>query len=323
MDVKERTLAILEERRGEWISGAAIAETLGVSRNAVWKAVQSLTGAGYPIAAERNRGYLLAKDCAIFSAQAVEALLKDEPTPFSVQYFDVLESTNVTLKQQAEEGAPEGRVLIADRQTGGKGRMGRSFFSPNSSGLYMSVLLRPSLAMEDSLYITAAAAVAVARVLERESGIPMTVKWVNDIFARGKKVCGILTEAALDFENHHLRYAILGVGVNLTAPEEGFPEELKDVAGAVFEKNSYHKSRIAAEILKSFFALYRALPDRSFMAEYRSRSHLIGQQVVVTAGTRTCEGVVETVDDEGKLILRDESGTLHAFLSGEARVRKA
>ena len=260
-----------------------------------------------------------------FCAEKIRGLLTDRF--YSPVVFDTLRSTNDTARELARQGAPEGTVVIAASQTGGRGRMGRSFFSPDGTGLYMSILLRPKLPAEDSLLITTAAAVAAAEALEEISGRSMGIKWVNDIYCGGKKVCGILTEGGYGTDGS-LAYAILGIGVNLFAPEGGFPSELAQIADAVFpakaEKKGTVKNRAAAMILEKFLPLYRQLPERMYLAEYRARSVLTDQSVNVLRGDSARPAKVLGIDDHFGLLVRyEDDGTEAALSTGEVSVRLA
>ncbi len=259
-----------------------------------------------------------------FTAGEVQSLLEPAARGLWVTVEDCVDSTNTVLKSLAEAGGREGEVLIARRQTAGKGRLGRSFFSPKGTGLYMSVLLRPALAPEHTLFITTAAAVAVAGAVEAVTGRKAGIKWVNDVYLDCRKICGILTEGAMDFAQGRLRYAVLGIGVNLAPPPGGFPEELRSVAGAVFSEAPPEDviCRLAAEILNRFSRMYRALPDTAFLEEYRARSVLTGLTVTVVQGAREVTGQVLGVDNEARLVLRRADGREEAFASGEATLKK-
>ena len=231
MQVKDRVLEALEANRGTYFSGEALAQKLAVSRSAVWKAIQQLRESGYPIEAASKRGYCLAKDSAILSAQSIAQYLTVPQLRLEVE--QLVSSTNTLLRQRAEAGEPEGLALVAAAQTAGRGRRDHTFFSPPDTGLYLSFLVRPQLSAKDALLLTTCAAAAVALAIEDCAGVPAEIKWVNDVFCRGKKVCGILTEGALDLETGGLQYAIVGIGVNCFPPEGGFPEDLPE-AGSVF-----------------------------------------------------------------------------------------
>ena len=309
MNVADEILELLESS-GAPLSGEEMARQLGVSRNAVWKAVQRLREDGYQIEAATNRGYQLVSADNALTPQSVRRLLEGPAQSCAIEVRDSVTSTNTVLKSIAEQGGAEGMALIAQQQTQGKGRLGRSFLSPKGTGLYLSVLLRPRFPAEEALSITTAAAVAVAEAIDQLTGQQAKIKWVNDVYLRGRKVCGILTEAAVDFESSGLHYAILGIGINLRAPEGGFPPEIAGVAGALFhdEVPPGARARLAAGVLNRFFAYYSALPRRDYMEAYRQRSLLTGLEVTYTQGSQSGEGLVLGVDEEARLLLRLPDG---------------
>ena len=319
MTVRESLAELLAESGDQFLSGEEAAEKLGVTRAAVWKAVRALEDAGARIEAVPNRGYRLAPDCDLLRASGIVREL-DDPR-FDVRCFDTLPSTNTYLRELAAEGAPEGVVAVAAAQTAGKGRMGRSFFSPADTGLYMSVLLRPSLAAEDAPRITTAAAVAVCEALEEVCEVMPGIKWVNDIFLDNRKVCGILTEAAFDAETGTLSHAVTGIGINVYEPDGGFPEDLRDIAGAVTrERRRGLRAALCAAVLRHFWALYSALPGGSCAAEYRKRCLCIGRRVILLDGADT-PALALDVDDACRLRVRLDDGTEKLLSSGEIRIR--
>lgn len=323
MSVRDDVLLFLEKNKGQSVSGEELAKTLYVSRNAVWKAVKALQADGYPITAVTNRGYCLARESEIFSAQSVLRELGAAGEDFHIETADSVTSTNTVLKERAAKGAPEGTVLIAARQTAGKGRQGRQFSSPEGTGLYMSILLRPTMQAQEALFLTTAAAVAVSASVEEVSGRKTGIKWVNDVWIDGLKICGILTEASFDLEGGGLEYAVVGIGVNLTEPKGGFPEELRGVAGAVFspgEDTIGAKSRLAAGILRRFWEYYRALPQRVFWEEYCRRSVVVGREITIL-GTDPQPARAIGIDEECRLRVRLSDGSERLLSSGEVSVR--
>ena len=180
-----------------------------------------------------NRGYASPPAKAGLSAPGIYGHLAD-PKRYFLHVHDTVTSTNTLLRELAQQDAPEGTVVLANAQTAGRGRCGRVFYSPCRSGIYMSLLLRPKLPVEETLFITAAAAVSAADAINAAAGVRTRIKWVNDIYLQERKVCGILTEGALDLENGMLRYAVLGIGINIAPPEDGFPPELSGIAGSLF-----------------------------------------------------------------------------------------
>ena len=232
-------------------------------------------------------------------------------------------STNTLLRQRAEEGGAEGYVLVATAQTQGRGRRDHQFYSPPDSGLYLSILVRPDLAARDALLLTTCAAASVALAIEDCAGVPAQIKWVNDIFCREKKVCGILTEAALDLETGGLQYAIVGIGVNLFPPEGGFPRNLPQ-AGAVFAARPQGleaRSRLAGAILDHFFTFYPHLTQRPFFQDYRSRSLVLGREITVLEGGKTRPALALDLEEDFSLRVREADGTVRSLSSGEVRVK--
>ncbi len=198
-----------------------------------------------------------------------------------IKYFDTATSTNDIAKMLAKEGSTEGTVIVANHQSAGRGRMGRSFMSPEGTGLYMSIILRPEFSPENSLLITTAAAAAVAITAEKHTGIPAKIKWVNDVYMRGKKVCGILTEGQISGDR--LDFAVLGIGVNLAPPKDGFGE-LEQIAGAVFDNSAFDKNAFLTDILDAFFTYYKNLEAKPHFDDYVSRDMLSGKTVSVIKG---------------------------------------
>ena len=238
-------------------------------------------------------------------------------------YFEELDSTNRYLKDLAAKGAGEGTVIIANKQSAGRGRLGRSFFSPEEKGIYMSVLLRPDIPLERAVLITSMAAVAVARAMEKVCGITAKIKWVNDIFLNRKKVCGILTEAGINYEKGTLEYAVLGIGVNVGEME--FPEELKEIATSVSNECGFEVSKDALidEILAELENWYPTLADGSFLEESRKRSVLLGKEIRVVDEMHPEGGYIATavdINELGNLII-ERNGVQSVLNSGEVSIR--
>ena len=240
---------------------------------------------------------------------------------FQIRYCGVVASTNDLARRAALEGAPEGLVILARGQTSGRGQKGRSYFSPAGTGLYLSLLLRPTCAPAQAPLLTTAAAAAAAEAIEQVSGRPAQIKWVNDIWQDGKKVCGILTEAAFLPDGERLDHAVVGVGVNLAPPPEGFPPELRESAGALFsDVVPGCRDRLARTFLERFAPYDRQLDSRSFYESYRARSLVLGR-VVRVLGTQGEEpAFVEDLDRDCRLRVRYADGRTAVLGSGEVRV---
>ena len=321
MGTKEKLLALLEENRGTYFSGEAIAEALGVSRTAVWKAVNGLRSDGYCISAVQNKGYALPEEADVLTALGVQENLAPAWAGLRLQVAPTVTSTNAVVRQQAAAGAEEGYTLLANCQTAGRGRLGRNFFSPAGTGLYLSLLLRPRTG-EQVAGLTTMAAVAACEAIEAVSGEAAGIKWVNDIFVRGRKACGILTEASFSLENGLPDYAVLGVGINVYPPAGGFPPELAEIAGFVFpEPQTGGKNRLAAAFLNRFMDSYAQPGD--YARRYRSRSLAIGKPVQVLFPSGPKPAVALDVDEDCHLVVQYPDGTVQRLSSGEISVRLA
>ncbi len=335
MTVKEQVLLVLEKQREKAISGEELAQQLSVTRASIWKAVKSLQKEGYAIEAVNNKGYTLKKAPDILSAAYITQSLKKAGMEIEVKVEKEVSSTNTVLKQYVSEGQKEDMILLAEEQTGGRGRRGRSFFSPEGTGLYMSVLLHPALTPGEATMLTTMAAAAEAAALERISGEDVKIKWVNDVWIRDKKISGILTEGFVSMEDGHLEYAIVGIGINVYEPAGGFPEEIRDVAGAVFTNDICRenlRNRIAAEVLIQFLKYYQKLPAKGYLEEYRKRSIAIGKQVqIIQAGGEREQTLADApardhalvlgVDDDCHLLVQYDDGTTDSLSSGEISIK--
>ncbi len=326
MSLKQLVLELIEDRKGSFISGSELAATTGVSRSAIWKVIKTLRQEGHSIDAIPNKGYCLNTESDRLSAFSIAKYLKKGAGPFVIETHPSVPSTNDLAKLAAAEGAAEGLVILAESQSAGKGRLNRSFYSPANSGVYFSLLLRPTIKAEDALLITTAAAAAVSQAIESITGYPSAIKWVNDIYCHGKKVSGILTEASLNLESGELDYVILGIGINIREPRGGFPDELREIAAAVLPPGKPNeppdvRSRIVAETLTCFWRSYCALPDRTFLEEYKMRSFLPGKRILIHSGDHTQEALALAIDDACQLIVRLDDGTEQALSSGEVSVR--
>lgn len=319
MSVKDRVLAALLSSEEE-ISGEVLAEKLGVSRNAVWKAVEQLREEGHGIEAAPHRGYFLPEGRAMITEAEIRRHLTQSVLGSGIELHDCIDSTNTRAKMLAAQGAPHGTLVCARAQTGGRGRLGRRFHSPEGTGIYMSLILRPQMPAERAVMLTSMAAVAVARAIERLADVEVQIKWVNDLFIAGKKVCGILCEAGMDFQTGRLDYAVVGVGVNTARME--FPEEIADIATSVGNAcgREISQSRLIAEICNCMEELGGQLETAEFMRESRARSNVIGRSVWVIRGEERYAARAVDIDDQGGLVVETEQGR-QVIRSGEVSIR--
>lgn len=323
MTTKEKLLKLFETNRGVYFSGEDLAQRLSISRSAVWKAVKALQSSGYAIDAVTNKGYCLSAQTDILSVQGIQKYLQPQIADLELSVLPIVYSTNAFVREKANGGAKEGYMVLANEQTAGRGRLGRSFFSPRDTGIYMSLLLRPNkYSAEQALRITTMAAVAMYEAIDAVSGKKAEIKWVNDIYLQDKKVCGILTEGSFDLENGMLEYAVLGIGINVYEPEHGFPNELKSIAGAIFSTHQNDaKNHLVAEFLNHFFAYYSAPESSDYVEKYRSRSLVIGKQITLTDAKESKRAYVLGIDDSCRLLVKYADGTQGCCSSGEVSIQ--
>ena len=257
----------------------------------------------------------------MLSLEKISGYLCDELKEIDINVFNEVTSTNTLLKEHGKI-KNEWCTFIASSQTGGKGRLGRSFYSPKGSGVYFSVLLKPNLEIEKAILITTAAAVAVARSLENLGCKNSQIKWVNDIFLNNKKVCGILCESVINATTKKLDFAVLGVGINLVRPKDDFPEDIKNIAGAVFENaNGDLKERFVAGFLNEFYIIYNDLNALSFMDEYREKCFFLGEEITVINGEKKVKAKAISIDENARLEVEYETGEREFLSSGEISIK--
>lgn len=330
MNTKEYILTKLVETHDSYLSGEMLADELGVTRAAVWKVMRELASDGIEIEALRNQGYRLTDAARVrgmnllLSAERVSGYLKNK---LPVKVWRTLDSTNNTARELATEQSEKSDALIvAAAQTAGKGRMGRSFYSPEGCGLYVTLLVHPECDAVESVKLTCAAAVAAARAIDYLLGEQEArIKWVNDIYLRGKKVAGILTEGQLSIESGQLEYAVVGVGFNLITPDGGYPEEIRQRAGAVFEDRASMPydvyNRLAAQFANEYYRIYPELNPDAFLDEYRARSFIIGRTVTVFRGNDSWDAEVVAINDDFSLSVRSADGKIERLSSGEVTLK--
>lgn len=315
-----KVLGLLEELGGEYLSGEDIGTKLGISRSAVWKAVTTLKREGYDIVSVTNKGYALSPKSDVLSADGINKYLADADK-FNIVTLKETVSTNDVAKQMALDKSEEFTVVVADRQTAGRGRNGRKFFSPEKSGVYMSVILRPKSNAFTPAYITCTSAVAVAKAIEDNIGRDVDIKWVNDLFLDGKKICGILTEGAYSFEDERLEYAIVGIGVNVTAPSGGFDKSISDIAGAICSDTAMLRNKLIADILSYMYRYFSVFDYEDVLEEYKKRMRSIGRYASVTEGGNIYDAKIIALGDEFELIVENKNGERKTLRFGEISLK--
>ena len=330
MNTKEYILAKLVENYDSYISGELLATDLGVTRAAVWKAMRELASDGIEIDALRNQGYRLTDAARVRGMNLMlgcERISEYLEYKLPVKVWRTLDSTNNTARELAAKQSEKSDVLlVAAAQTAGKGRMGRSFYSPEGCGLYVTLLVHPECDAAESVKLTSAAAVAAARAIDYLTGRQESrIKWVNDIYLRGKKVAGILSEGQLSIESGQLEYAVVGVGFNLIAPDGGYPEEIRQRAGAIFEDRASMPfdvyNRLAAQFANEYYRIYPELNPDAFLDEYRARSFIIGKTVTILRGNESWEAEVAAINEDFSLSVRSSDGNIERLSSGEVSLK--
>lgn len=320
--LREEVLALLKARQGAPLSGEAMSQMLGVSRAAVWKAMEALRQEGYVISSAPRRGYALEDSPDRLSPG--ELMDPNRQVGKALVCLDTVDSTNNEVKRRAVDAVPDGLAVVAAQQTGGRGRRGRTFVSP-PGGLYLSALLRPQCPLEQVSALTAWSAVAVCDAVEQVCGVRPGVKWPNDVILDGRKLCGILTELELEGETAALRYVVVGIGVNLSQTEADFGPEVAPVAISLAQAlgTAPRRAEVAAALLDALDRLDRDFPGKwdSWLERYRKDCITVGKPVQVLQGSQARTGTAVGVDDSFALVVRWEDGTEEALSSGEVSVR--
>ena len=323
--MKLRIIKFLEDHRGEFISGELLANKLGITRAGVWKNILSLRQDGYKIKSVPKRGYMLENDSDLLTEEGIKANLNLNSKITKIICLDKIDSTNNYAKKLALQHADNGTLIVANSQTGGRGRQGHKFISPPGTGLYMTLILRPSVNISEFQMITIAAAVSVCRSIEDlcgETGITK-IKWVNDIYMRERKISGILTEAVTNFENGEIESVVTGIGINVTT--ENFNESAGN-AGSIFEagnKIKFTRDKLAARISDYLINYAEDLSNPEIINFYRDRSFLIGHDITYMKNNLQSFGHVISIDEYGGLEIINNSGEKEILRSGEVfTVRK-
>lgn len=325
---RQAVLTYLRTREGEFLSGEELSRQLGLSRTAVWKAVDALRREGYTIEARTGLGYrLAAAPDALTEAEIRNRLGAVDTVGRTLLCFDAIDSTNNYAKQLGMTGGEDGTVVVANCQTAGRGRMDRSFQSPRDKGIYLTALLRPEVPMERLMSVTAMAGVAVCEAVEQVCGVRPLLKWPNDPVLGGKKLCGILTELSLEAETGRLQSLVLGIGLNVLQTPEDFSPEIREIATSLAQALGHPVSRpaLAAAEIEALDRLYTALRtgDLSpYLAAYRRDCVNLGKtvQLIGPDGSRETAEALDIAGDFG-LVVRTAAGERKTVRSGEVSVR--
>lgn len=314
MKTKEQILSRLIENSDEYISGQQLAQAIGVSRAAIWKGIKALRAEGFAIDAVTNKGYRLGKENDILNAPLVQAEI--ENSAVQVIYYPTIDSTNTQAKRLINEGVQNDLLIISEEQTNGRGRQGKSFYSPALTGIYMTLVTHPMTALTNAVTATTAAAVAVCRAIENLTDIEPKIKWVNDVYVNDKKVCGILTEAVTDFETQTVTSVIIGIGMNIKTLD--FPGDVENAASLGVEVKRH---RLIAAITNQLYRVLNGSID-DFISYYRSHSMIIGKRINFIKNSRVTPATALEIDETGGLVVQLENGEVTTLRSGEISVRR-
>ncbi len=334
MSTRSELLALLNENAGKFVSGQEIASRLEISRNAIWKAVNSLKEHGFEIESRAGVGYKLAQQRDVLSR---DALCRKISYPCDIHIFEKIDSTNNYAKKLDYSEVPQ--LVLASEQTAGRGRLGRSFYSPKDKGIYMSIAFAPDFDLDKSLFVTTLSAVALCRAIEDITALRPKIKWVNDIYLDGKKLAGILTEAESNFESGKIQKIIVGAGINCFDCD--LPDEIRQITTNLGNPlHSFTRNDLIASFCNYFFDMVENFDQQAILRDYKRRSFIIGEQILIfnpaigrqigRTDDRAGEGIrarAIDIDENGGLVIEFLEGRysrqMQTLTSGEISIRKA
>ncbi|MFZ3123358.1 MAG: biotin--[acetyl-CoA-carboxylase] ligase [Thermodesulfovibrionales bacterium] len=331
----DRIIRMFKEKDG-FVSGEEMSRRLGITRAAIWKKMKALRERGYVIEGSTAKGYRLIKTPE-FSVEELKILVRGDFGK-EIIFHESIDSTNTLAMELAEKGVPHGTVIIADRQFKGKGRLGRTWFSPPKGNIYMSVIVRPEIEPKDATLLTIMSAISCARAVRNLTGIEVKIKWPNDLMVSERKLGGILTEMKSDQDR--IVFAVIGIGINVNASIDAFPSDVRAVAASVIEElrrkettplcpplarggwggEKISRTLIIAAILNELERWFKVLIKGGriqLINEWKKLSSTLGRKVKVVSGRDAISGIAEDIDDEGMLILRLPSGGLKKISAGD------
>ena len=322
-EIRKKLLEALSKEDSGFISGQEIADATGATRTAVWKHIEELRKDGYEVEAVRKKGYRLVSAPAKMSADSIRLQLKSAKMGSSIHYYETVASTQRIANELANNGAPEGTIVVADEQTAGRGRLARQWVSPKGTGIWMSLILKPVIPIFQAPQLTLLSAVAAVQGIEEATGVKPQIKWPNDLLLDGRKLAGILTEMQAEADGIHS--IIMGIGINVNQQQNDFPQELQPIATSLAIRTGTTHSREAciAAILSNFESLYSRYCQSGF-SEIKPlwEKHAISIGKVITAVTsrERITGTALGITDEGVLLMKDAGGTIHRIFSADIEI---
>ncbi len=322
---QEKVIEMLLKSQGGYLSGEAMSQELGVTRSAVWKMINQLRCCGYEIDSVKNRGYSL-----VSAPDSLEKVILSQGFETSLlgrdmECFPSIDSTNSEVKRRAMAGANAGLVVVAEEQTAGRGRRGRSFHSPKDTGLYLSFLLRPQCSVEELSDLTPRVAVAVAQGIETCCSVAPEIKWTNDLLLHGKKISGILTELSLESDSDFVEFAVVGIGLNVNHQKGDFPASLEEFTSSIAMETgqTWRRDFLCRDILSALNQVIGGYPENKShcLEQYRQACITLGKEVQVLRGEERRQGKALEIDSDFRLLVRYEQGEEEWLSAGEVSVR--
>ena len=320
---KEKILNLLRSSCSGFISGEELARTCGISRTMVWKHIKSLEREGFGIEAVPSQGYKITTMPDILRQGDIKPGLKTKVMGKAIHLLSEVASTNTLAMEMAASGTPEGTVVISETQTGGKGRLGRKWISPKGN-LYFSVVLRPNVPMHKAPLITLMGAVAVASAITRTCGLAAGIKWPNDILVSGKKVSGLLTE--MSAEQDRIRHIVLGIGVDVNMEMGDLPPEVRSLTTTLAAEAGakINRTMLLQQLLRDLESWYQKFlkNDADILEAWKQHNLTIGNRITVSGAGEFLEGLAQGIDNEGRLIVRLDDGTIRTVAAGDVTIVK-
>lgn len=322
--IRKQLLQVFSEADGEFVSGQTISDKLGCSRTAVWKHMEDLRNEGYELEAVRRLGYRIASKPDKVTANEIQLGLQTKHIGRTVYFEESVESTQHIAAKLAYEGAEEGTIVVAEEQTAGRGRLSRKWHSPKGTGIWMSIILRPSIPVHHAPQLTLLAAVSVAQAIEKCTGVNVGIKWPNDILIQGKKAVGILTEMQADPDK--INAVIMGIGINANQKQEHFDEEIQHIATSLAIESG--KPIVRAELMQQIFLqlekLYEEYLQNGFSVIkilWESYAVSIGKEINARTMRETITGIAKGITEDGVLLLEDHEGKVHHIHSADIEIK--
>ncbi|SFW99916.1 BirA family transcriptional regulator, biotin operon repressor / biotin-[acetyl-CoA-carboxylase] ligase [Thermoactinomyces sp. DSM 45891] len=322
--IRDEILAVLLDRQPNYLSGEELSHQVGVSRAAIWKHMEELRAGGYEIEAKPRSGYRLVYRPDRVAPEEIYPHLQTNRFGREIQYQNQTPSTQLIAHQWAKEDAQEGAIVVAEEQVDGKGRLGRVWHSPPRTGIWMSLILRPPIALQNAYHLTILTSVGIKRGIERVTGLDIQIKWPNDLLIDGKKVCGVLTE--IRGEQDRIHYAIIGIGMNVNTKKQDFPKEILDIATSLSIElgGDIHRATLISAILAELEECYERYLKEGFQAiqqEWERGAYKMDQMITVRTPQGDHTGILKGLYDTGALKLQVDQGTI-AVYSAEIDIEK-